>query len=217
MSDLSQATRPTRARSRDDAGETGGGPRSEVPHVPDPQRDEHVAFPEHDHHELHVMGTGVSGGRPRLARPLPGSAWAGPSKRPTPSLLETPPTYPRRTRTPRKLAAALAAAVTFGALMIGAANHSATVEVTTAGLDSDGQYSDGQYAATVDNGGFVDEGDQSIAAMPLTFTRLRLELAGEGDAQLEVTSSRVTYEQPVSLPLRRNLSGQAARGAPSEL
>lgn len=95
----------------------------------------------------------------------------------------------------------------FGAVLIGAANRSAIGEAPTVGLDSAEQ-----YAASVDNDGFVDEGDQSVTAMPDTFTRLRLELAGEGDAQLEVKSSRVTYEQPVSLPLRRNISGQAAPG-----
>lgn len=48
--------------------------------------------------------------------------------------------------------------------------------------------------------------------MPSSFTQLRLELAGANDAELDVSSSRVNYEQPVDLPLRRNLSGQAVQG-----
>lgn len=207
MRDLSQATRPTRAASRSDAGEVQGVSRIEVPSVPDPQRDVHVAFPDHDNPGHRGAGAAAPSGGSPLPHRLPGSAWAGPSERPKRSLLETPPAYPGRTRVPRKLASALAAAVLLGALMIGAANRSAIGEVTAAGLDSDQQ-----YAATVADGGFVDDGDQIVAAMPSTFTKLRLELAGKGDAQLEVTSSRVTYEQPVTLPLRRNVSGQAARG-----
>lgn len=45
MSELNEDTRPTRAPRRYDTVEAHGGSRAPAPYVPDPQRDEYVAFP----------------------------------------------------------------------------------------------------------------------------------------------------------------------------
>lgn len=208
MSDLSKATRPTRAPSRNESGATHNGSRAHVPNVPDPQRDEHVAFPERDHHGFDGAVTAAAPSGSSLPHALPGSAWVEPPERtarPSRSLLETPPTYPKRTKVPQRLAG-LAAFVMVGGVVIGAVNRSGGDVEPGAGLSGDQQ-----YAASVDNRGFIDD-DESVVAMPSSFTKLRLELAGADNADLEVSSSRVSYEQPVDLPLRRDLSGQAVRG-----
>lgn len=205
MSDLSQVTCPTRVGPCAVVESVGGS--EHIPNVPDPQRDAHEAFREHDNLSLNDSGTGRTTSESHLPHALPGSAWAGPPTRQPRPLLATPPNRPSRKRSQQRLAAALAAVAILGAGVIGAVNSSASDGSTTVGRSGEQQYAD-----SVDNDGFVDE-DQSVVAIPPTFTRLRLEVAGSGDAELEVKAKGgVSYEQPVTLPLRHDVSGQAVGG-----